>query len=199
MAYLPKVAVIGHSFIRRLDKDMRDPRNTNIRHNFNLAQCKTHFRWSGGWEVQDKERFNTVIAPFLRQVLPRIVILQLGGNDIDKDEALQTISVASEIEALVMRLLNEFGVSRVIICEIFTRKSPTNVSPQVYEERRTDTMKYLGTMVEHEPRIRVWKHRRIFYSQQEMFDSGGIHLSSLGQERFYRSLRLAIKTAVDQL
>ena len=53
--------------------------------------------------------------------------------------------------------------------------------------------------VGHESRIKIWRHRRIFESAQEMLPEDGIHVNYLGQGRLYRSVRLAIKTAVNEL
>lgn len=78
-------------------------------------------------------------------------------------------------------------------------KSSPGTSHVLYEKRRKDTMKFLTAMVEHDNRIRIWRHRRIFGSEQEMFVEDGVHVNMLGQKRFYRSIRLAIKTAVDEL
>ena len=126
--------------------------------------------------------------------------IQVGGNDVDNtDTMVQAISIASEIEELALKLINEFCVKLVFIGEIVTRKRPKKTSPSGFAQRREATMKYLETIVQHEPRIRIWRHKRIFGSEQEMFDADGIHVNSLGQQRFNRSLRLAIKTAVDQL
>ena len=134
-----------------------------------------------------------------RSYRPNVVILQVGGNNVDTyKQTVQTISIAGALDQLAMRLLNKFGVSSVYIGEIFTRKRPTNISPENYATKRTETMCYLTTMVQHEPRIRLVSQKN-FGSEQEMFVRDGVHVSSLGQRRFYRSLRLALKTAVDQL
>ena len=210
---LPKVALIGHSFIRRLDLDIRDRRKVELKRNFDLSQCQVKFRGTGGWKVLDQNRFNVAIAPFLRDFNPDIVVIQLGGNDVDSAAFIQAgenavdqvaenwkcLAIASDLEDITTKLLNDFNVRRIYICEIFTRKSPRHISAELYDLRRTNTMRLLSTLVEHDYRIRIWRHRRIFGSAQEMFSGDGIHLNLLGQKRFYRSVRLAIKTAVDEL
>lgn len=128
MADLAKVAIVGHSFVRRLDKDIKDTNKREFKRNFDLAQCQVRCRWSGGWQVLDMERFNGAIAPFLRDFRPDVVVLQLGGNDIDNTKhAVQSITVASRLEELAMKLINEFFVRRVYLCEIFTRNFPCTV------------------------------------------------------------------------
>ena len=118
----------------------------------------------------DRDRFNFVIAPFLRDFKPDVVVMQVWGNDVDNtDETVQSLSIASNLEDIATELINDFHVRRIYICEIFERKKPRNISPDHYEKRRSDTMRYLATMVEHERRIRIWRHRRNFESAQEMF------------------------------
>ena len=113
-----------------------------------------------------------------------------GRGDVDNtDETVQSLSIASNLEDIATELINDFHVRRIYICEIFARKKPKNISPDHYEKRRLDHIRYLTTMVEHESRIRIWRHRRIFESAQEMFLEDGIHVNSLGQKRFYRSVR----------
>ena len=113
MSCKPKVAVIGHSFIKWLDKDIRNVHLTYLQWNFGLAQCKVKICWSSGWEVLDGDRFNSVIAPFLEDFSPDIAIIQIGGNDIDGE--VQSITVSSELEALATRSLNRFGITHVFI------------------------------------------------------------------------------------
>ena len=68
----------------------------------------------------DFVRFDNVIAPFLRSYRPNVVVLQVGGNDVDTcGQTVQTISIAGALDELAMRLLNTFGVSGVYIGEIF--------------------------------------------------------------------------------
>ena len=87
---------------------------------------------------------------------PNVVVLQVGGTDVDTyEQPVQAIYIAGALDELAMRLLNTFGVSSVYIGEIFTRKRPTNISPENYATRGAETMGYLTTMVQHGPRIRL--------------------------------------------
>ena len=75
-------------------------------------------------------------------------MLHDGGNDVDTyGQTVLTISIAGALDELAMRLLNTFGVSSVYIGEIFTRKRPTNISPESYATRRAKIVRYLTTMV----------------------------------------------------
>ena len=121
---LPKVALVGHSFIRRLNHDIQSKDKFGLHRNFNLSQCWIKFRWSGGWEVLDKDRFDSVFVPFLKDFRPHVVVLQVGGNDVNNtDTMVQSISIASEMEELAIKLIYEYCVKLVFICDIFYEKT----------------------------------------------------------------------------
>ena len=65
MALLPKIALVGHSYCRRLNKDIRDRNKVELKRNFDLSQCQVKFRWTGGWEVLDRDRFNGTLSLML--------------------------------------------------------------------------------------------------------------------------------------
>lgn len=46
-----RVAVIGHSFVRRLDSDMQTDRSGKLKSDFGLAQCRVQLRGVGGYRV----------------------------------------------------------------------------------------------------------------------------------------------------
>lgn len=95
-------------------------------------------------------------------------------------------------------LLNEYRVERVILCELFTRSNPRNLSPEQYETKRRQANTILRTLLDSHQHIRFWSHRRIFGAQTEIFSNDGIHLSPFGQRHLYRSLRHAVMMAVRQ-
>lgn len=169
-----------------------------LKPDFDLNQCLIRCKGSGGWKVSDTARFQTAFAPFLLEFKPRIVYIQIGENDLCTSE-LQPLTLASSIEDLASKLLNEFNVELVFVGELFTRQKTLSVSPELYEENRKRTNMYLTTLLEGQSRVRLWKHRRIFGSSNPIFADDGVHLCEGGQLRFYRSLRLALMTAVRDL
>ena len=86
---MPKIALIGQSFIRSLDFDIRDRRKVELKINFDLSQCQVKFHGTGGWKVLNMSHFNIVIGPFLRDFNPDIVVIQLGVNDVDSVVLMQ--------------------------------------------------------------------------------------------------------------
>ncbi|KAH3772474.1 hypothetical protein DPMN_173814 [Dreissena polymorpha] len=70
---------------------------------------------------------------------------------------------------------------------MFTRAKPRNVSVEEYEAKRRHTNSILNTLLESHPSITFWSHIRIFGAQTQIFTEDGVHLTQLGQHRFYRS------------
>ena len=105
----------------------------------------------------DKERFYSVFVPFLKDFCPDVVVLQVGKNDvINTDTMVQAILIASEMEELTLKLINEFCVKLVFIVKFLRGNGVKKTSPNRYAQQREDTMKYLETLVQHEPRIQIW-------------------------------------------
>ena len=52
-----RVAVVGHSFIRRLKDDLDTHYYYESNPNFDLHQCTVSLKGSGGWHVLDRDRF----------------------------------------------------------------------------------------------------------------------------------------------
>lgn len=57
----------------------------------------------------DKGKFDSVFVPFLTDFRPHVEVLHVEGNDVDNiDTMVQAITIASEMEELAIRLINEF-------------------------------------------------------------------------------------------
>jgi len=71
---IPKILIIGHSFISRLAQDIqRDP---ILDVNLNLKQCEIRCFGVSGASLEILEKHNGLIE-FMKQYKPSIVILQL--------------------------------------------------------------------------------------------------------------------------
>ena len=129
---LPKILILGHSFIRRLDNFVAA--NPNLDHNLSLGNV-AKFKWHGvgGRTVANTVRYDLpVIAPFA----PDIVILQLGTNDLSH---LDPLVAGSSIEELVTTLHDKYNVRIVCVC-VKPFGDPTQYSMPV-STRLTNTLK----------------------------------------------------------
>ena len=74
---------------------------------------------------------------------------------------------------------------------------PTNISAGDYEIRRSRANDHLHRLLQHNSKVKLWKHKRIFESPLQIFDSDGTHMNAVGQKKFYKSIRQAIIFAVE--
>lgn len=192
----PQVLLLGHSFMRRLYYDLID---NVLPADFGLAQCVVDCFGLGGYRLckrdndATKHAFWQSFGDKINSLQPKIVVLQVGENDVDS--SVPALNVASAIEEVAAWLNNSVNIPLVMVCELFPREN-TRISPMEYEEKRKLTNTILETMVSVHGGVRFWKHRRIFQAQTDIFASDGIHLSPFGQQRYHRSLRYAIMMAV---
>ena len=192
----PEVLVFGHSFVRRLAIDIYNPLYTDLKRNFGLDQCNVTLRGLGNLAIhRDSSAFYERVDAVFRRKPFDIVLCQLGGNDISLD--LDSLTLAKELIDFGEYLINSKNVKIVYICEIFTRDSPRDISPAEYEIRRTDTNSSLHSHLQHNSRIKLWRHKRIFESPLHIFNQDGIHMNSVGQKKLYKSIRQGIIFAVE--
>ena len=180
-----KTLILGHSFICRLEDDINCPYKPWQSHNFGLRQCDAFFVHEGGWKVSiNYENFLQEVQAKLESLPAHFdaVIIQLGGNDLCLTK-IEPLELASKIEDFAQWLLNK-GLTKVVyVCEVFARPHPKNVSPATYESRRSAVNQYLGTLLESAGRIKLWKHKRIFNSPNNIFVSDGTHLNAVGMQK----------------
>ena len=176
---LPKMLILGHSFIRRLDNFVTA--NPNLDHNFSLGNI-AKFKWHGvgGRTVAKTVKYD---LPVIAAFAPDIVILQLGTNDLSH---LDPLVAGSSIEELVTTLHHEYNVRIVGVCQTLRGSDP------VFNARVHALNKYLKTLLEPLPYSFFWGHRGFWNSSQDFLARDGVHLNRQGHFKFFRSLRGAV-------
>ena len=159
----PRVLVLGDSFIRRLRLFLsRDSYHFSV--DFKLSH-RAFIKWHGvgGRTVSKTLHLDLNVIESFR---PEIVIMQLGSNDLTDSDPLH---VGSAIEDFVRLLHDTYGVKVVCVCQTIMRQGAV-----VFNRKAKLLTKYLRVVLEP-----------IAYAI-------GVHLNSLGQEKYHRSLRGAI-------
>ena len=174
----PRVLVLGDSFIRRLRLFLyRDS------HHFSVDLKLSHrafIKWHGvgGRPVSKTLHLDlNVIESFQ----PEIVIMQLGSNGLTDSDPLH---VGSAIEDFVRLLHDTYGVKVVCVCQNIMRQGAV-----VFNRKAKLLTKYLRVVLEPIPYA-------ILAPTQNFYARDGVHLNSLGQGKYHRSLRGAILTSL---
>ena len=105
--------------------------------------------------------------------------------------------LASKLQDFANWLKEYHRIQHVYICEIFTRPSQKNCLAGIYEQNRSRCSNNLETLLE-ECYAKLWRHRHIFNSPNNLFISDGIHLNPRGTKKFYESIKCAIKLLAEK-
>lgn len=176
----PRVLILGHSFIRRL-KDFIH-RNSQLSEDFHIPHVILKWHGIGGRTIRKVIRYDLRVV---REYKPNIVILQLGTNDLT---TLHATTVGSEIDELVRLLYEKYDVKLVCVCQTIDRET---ASPTFARSVRT-LSQYLRVVLEPLPYALYWSHRGFWNTKQQFLCADGVHLNTVGQFKFYRSLRGAV-------
>lgn len=96
---VPKVLILGHSFVKRLQSDLKAPFDALADSNFHLEGTATvHLFGVGSRTVEKLRRYDLHVV---RHLAPDVVILEVGTNDLSD---ISTEVVGSSIEELVRSL-----------------------------------------------------------------------------------------------
>ena len=109
---------------------------------------------------------------------PEIVIVHLGSNDLTSMSAAKT---GSAIEDLARLLL--WRKTSLCMSDHFCRDSPS------FNKQGELLTQYLKVVLEPLSYVIYWPHRGFWNCKIRFFARDGVHLNSLGQYKFFRSLR----------
>ncbi|CAC5385725.1 unnamed protein product [Mytilus coruscus] len=186
-----RVLILGHSFIKRLYKDILNRWKPNLVQHFNLRYAGVLVSFLGFPGVKiDRllEDTQNRLRNEMKRFPPEIVVLQIGGNDLDGFNF--DVSVYMEKVRLCIGILHTtYHVKKVVVCEIFLRLSLTDSNHTVYHHGKylIDQYFYLG-FSDH-PSVSFWYHKSRLTAQEKLFMSDGIHLNVEGTRRVFKSLR----------
>jgi len=196
---LPKILVIGHSFVKRLNTDISKHFDSRTSPDFALsANCQIVLHGYGGrtvTQLRDKD------CRFLSDLSPDVVIMDIGTNDLS---SLRPEVVGSAIEEFVSFIRSKVrSVRSVGVCLVIPRSHKGTSSPlEAFNSRAAILNNYLRVVLEDIPGVFVWEHRKLCThakAQQFLLIRDGVHLNPHGQYVLYRSYRGAILRALSLL
>lgn len=182
------------SFIRRLGRSVGH--SSELLSNFGLSfhQCEVTFHGVSGGTLR-KLQEDPVFAEKIIPLRPRIVIVQLGGNVSCISNTRPEVFACELTEWMQTLMGQHVHIKHVFICELFVRWITRWDNVQIYENRRTIVNKMLKAIFADE-NMTFWRHLRLMNSPLDVLDKDGVHFTTLGTKKFYRSLRLALLHAI---
>ena len=181
-----RVLIIGHSFVHRLQAFVQKRRHTECLSSLH-SNAVVIFHGIGGRTIS---KFREYDFDVVQEIAPDIIILELGSNDLVK---LPPQTVGSELESLVQDLHNIFSIKFVVVGQVLRRYTKDSVD---FNCKVGKLHQYLKVVLERLPYCYYWRHRGFWNSNQNLYLSDGVHLNSLGNYKFMRSIRGAILKAL---
>lgn len=190
---VPKVLILGHSFVRRLSSDLSRCFDLRAGKDFKLqGTASVCLHGVGGRTVATLRSFDLHV---IRRLSPDIVILEIGTNDLSR---FPPEVVGSAIEELVQFLLEQFSVRVVGVCHVIPR-GVSYANSSLFLERVLVLHKYLEVVLDSCSKVFCWRHREFSHPAKDFYLPDGVHLNPSGQYLLYRSYRGAILHALSLL
>ena len=181
---------MGHSFIRRLSRDLSRGFDSRASPSFALENdAVVRLFGVGGRTVPKLVRFDLHVVSEFR---PDVVLLELGTNDLS---FTSPEVVGSSLDDLVSLLLEEFSVKVVGVCKVIPRvgtASDFNSKAEIFNN-------YLDVVLGQRPQVFCWQHKGFSDPCVCPYLPDGVHVNRFGQYALYRSYRGAAMKALRML
>ena len=190
---IPKVLVLGHSFVKRLKNDLDKNFDLQASRTFGLVgTAEVHLQGTGGRTVGKLQSYDLHVV---RQLMPDIVILEVGTNDLP---SVASEVVGSSIEDLVVTCKSVYSVAVVCVCHVIPR-GESMVRPLYFWEHAKVLQQYPEVVLDSLDCVFCWRYKAFMRPDQDFYLRDGVHLNARGQYLFYRSYSGAILTALSCL
>ena len=190
---LPKVLILGHSFVKRLSRDIVSGYYQRLDGSFGLVgTAAVRLAGVGGRTVDKLRRFDLSVTSSYK---PDVVILEIGTNDLFNDAPEV---VGSAIEDLVHLLFGYASVRVIGWCCVIPR-AVSHADSAFFHQRAIILNNYVRVVLEPIPGVFCWEHRIFNHPAKDFYLPDGVHLNSSGQYHLFRSYRGAIMKALSFL
>ena len=190
---LPKVLILGHSFVKRLSRDISRGFDDRAVLDFGLeGSLSVHLYGVGGRTIDKVRAFDLGI---INSLTPEIVILEIGTNDL---AILPPELIGSALDDLVQWLLSSSPVHVVGWCYVIPR-ALSHPDSALFRQRAEILNNYASVVLDSTPNVFCWRHRVFNHPAKNYYLPDGVHLNSAGQYQLYRSYRGAILKALSYL
>lgn len=207
---LVKVAIVGHSFIRRLHDHI--PYNPRLRTMLDISEIWVEWFCKGGYTFQrfrDNKLNDGMGLDDMLAWEPDIVYIEMATNDLDSADS--HLTVAQRAMTMINDLL-QAKVKVIILGEVLHRYADGfllagqfNEKADQYNLFMKQTLINTNVPRNHPDRFRNhniiwWEHMKLKASQFQLYLDDGIHLTDdPGLKRLYFSIRTAVLVGLKAL
>ena len=187
---VPTVLIFGHSFVKRLHRDLQSNFDSRANESFNLrGTASVFFHGIGGCTVAKLRSFDLHVV---ERFAPDVIILEVGTNDL-VDFSPEV--VGSQIETLVRQLIDSYLVRVVGVCHVIPRGT-SHAEATIFADI---LRQYLGVVLDSIPNVFSWLHKPFSRPTKNFYLADGVHVNPAGQYMLYRSYRGTILKALGML
>lgn len=180
------VAIVGHSFVRRLKFDMK-------RQDITLEDQgrRVHMVGIGGATIKGKKTVIPPLVQFLKHNRCELVILDVGSNDLDltRHPTRDLDKLAQDYVRCVDKITTRHPNLQIIICLPIPRLETKFPGSRAHTSNFNTILK---TLTADLPRVHTWAHKGLFKSDSRFLMKDGVHLNAKGSVKYYHSLKAAI-------
>ena len=188
-AGVPSVLILGHSFVKHFERDLRSQFDPRAHSDFKLAGTPSvHLHGVGGHTVAKLRLFDLCVPD---QIASDILILEIGTNDL---VATSPEVVGSEIENLICLLVEEYKVRVVCVCHVVPRRHSHHEAASFFERVKI-LQQYLNVVLSPIPNVFCWQHNAFSHPEKDLYLPDGVHVNPAGQYHLYCSHRGTILRA----
>ena len=183
------VLIMGHSYVRRLVEHLQRYRQHNL--GLQPDQYFVQFAFRGGAHLDFLKAPDTLRT--VRRIRPSLVLLEIGTNDLSL-ASTNPLILAAAVFQFARRLIDEFQVTRVVVCQIVHRfPGPRFTFPYAGFNEAVDAYNAelqrlaagsAGSVV-------FWRHPRM-QLQVQRFIVDGVHFNFAGMKKHLNSLKHAV-------
>ena len=191
-----KVLITGHSYVYWLRQYGRSrpaipalPSALPLVLALGLEQYDVKFQGMRGAKLTHYTR--NAIFDEIKRSSPKMVVLQLGGNDLDSQIPPQLIGMRL-YEFAKDVVVRHSCVKQIVVCQAIRRRKWRHLSYEEGAARVATFNEFIVAACGGCAQIKVWKHKGMWLTQHNIFRRDGVHMNELGNHKFYRSMRGAV-------
>ena len=168
---MPVALILGHSFVRRLQRDLLNHFDPRADLSFNLeGTAAVNFHGVGGRTVS---KIRDLDLPAVERMAPDVVILEIGTNDLtDKGPEV----VGSAIDDLVRLLVGSYAIRVVCVCHVIPR-GISHAKAEEFAKKVAILAQYLDDVLADIPNAFCWRHRSFTHPQRDFYLDDCVHLN----------------------
>lgn len=193
---LPNVLIVVHSFVKRLHSDLQCKFDFRTAADFNLAQTAT-VSLHGIGRLTVPRLAQELRLLFASEPLPRVVILEIGTNDL----SLQSPEVVIGAVLDLVDYLRSVETSTAVgVCKVIPRRQcGTGLPLEDFNNKAATCNKMIEALFDDHQFVFVWEHIKLQSLSRRVLLSDGVHLNAHGQYCLYWSYRGAIFKGISLL